>query len=158
MTEILQALMHFFEKINTTGAIPFDEQLFVSELRELGVPQKEIQELVSWINDFSKKAEKTHIPYYPVQKHSGTRIFTPVECQHISKKQRSLLLDFEQHGILSPVTRELVIDELLQLHPEEITTGRVKWLILRILTHQSDQLAIANMERFLLFEAPGKLN
>jgi Smg protein len=156
MTEILQVLMHFFEKIGDNDIIPFDEQFFIAELQELGMPVDEIEKLVSWINKYSKS--KKQITEYAVQAHTGTRVYSSLECQRINKKCRSLLLTLEQEGILTPTSRELVLDQLMQLSPGEITKARISWTILGILSNLSDKVAVASMERFLLYEAPEQLH
>ncbi len=156
MTELLQVLMYFFAKIGDGSSLPFNEHYLISELKELGISQDEIQQIMSWINRFTEL--KKQITDYPLQNHSGTRIFTPLECQYLNKKYRSLLLGLEQKGILTPATLELVLDHLMYLDPEDITIGRIKFTILMVLSNQPDKLAIASMERFLLNEAPEELH
>lgn len=156
MTELLQVLMYFFAKIGNGSSLPFDEQGLVTELTGLGVSQDEIDQIMSWINQFTES--KKQIPEYPLQNHSGTRIFTPMECHYLNKKYRSLLLGLELKGILTSTTLELVLDHLMYLEPEDITIGRIKFIILMVLSKQPDKLAIASMERFLLHEAPEELH
>jgi Smg protein len=155
MNEVLQVLMYFFEKIGEALPAAPNEQFILSELQQLGVPLEEVRRMLAWMEDI---VETKRLDEYPLQKQIGTRIFTDIEESRMNKKCRSLLLQLEQEGILSPTTRELVLDHLLQLPPREITLQRVKWITLMVLCEQTDKLSAAHMERFLLKESSYQLH
>jgi len=153
MNEILQVLMYFFERAGHDRLFCLDEQFLVRELEQLGIPVEGIDEILSWVHHLTPPTEQIKIAEYPLQAHSGMRVFSPTECTRLSKKCRGLLLSLERTGILNPTTRELVLDELMHLNPEDISFSRIKWVTLMVLAGQSDKLASACMERFLLQES-----
>ncbi len=159
MNDVLQVLMYFFDKIETGSPFPKEEQFLVSELKELGIPPDKIQRVLTWMTDLIQPEPEKRIEEYPLQVNpTGTRIFSPIECLHLSRKCRGFLLTLEQSGVLSATTRELVLDELLQMEPESISISRVKWVVLGILCDQPDKKAAACMERFLLTTEMNRLH
>lgn len=157
MNDVLQVLMYFFDKIeNDLPANPDDHHL-VSELKELGIPLERIHQVLAWMADLIEP--NGQIEEYPLQNSpTGIRIFSTVECLHLSRKYRGFLLTLEQIGVLSATTRELVLDQLLQIHPENINIAKIKWVVLGILCKQPDKTAAACMERYLLSEEARRLH
>jgi Uncharacterized protein conserved in bacteria len=60
-------------------------------------------------------------------------------------------------GILTPASRELVIDRVMALQEDEVDLDTLKWIILMVLFKSpGEEEAFASMEN-LLFEGPTEL-
>ncbi|HVV67594.1 MAG TPA: DUF494 family protein [Gammaproteobacteria bacterium] len=157
MNDVLQVLMYFFDKIENDLPTTPDDHHLLSELKELGIPLERVHQVLAWMNDLIEP--NGQIEEYPLQRSPiGTRVFSTVECVHLNRKCRGFLLTLEQIGVLSATTRELVMDQLLQINPENINIAKIKWVVLGILCKQPDKTAAACMERYLLSEEPHRLH
>ena len=75
------------------------------------------------------------------------RVYTQDEMARLDTDCRGFLLYLEQAGILSPISRELVIDRIMALDHEEIDIETLKWVILMVLLGQpGEEAALASME------------
>lgn len=158
MTQLLQALMYFFRKVNDKKSISLDENSFLAQLKHLGVPQEQVEAIASWINHLSDHESHVDLKDYPLQSHQGTRFFTKQECKHLKLKYRCLLSRFQQQGILSSITREMVIDDLMQMPAELITDSRFHWLVLKIVASHGDKMALACIECLMLPKTHHKIH
>ncbi|MCK5920729.1 MAG: DUF494 family protein, partial [Methylococcales bacterium] len=61
----------------------------------------------------------------------------------------------EQSGILTPTSRELVIDRLMAFQDEDITLENLKWVVLVILfSRPNEETAFARMEDLIYENIP----
>lgn len=156
MTEFLQIFMYIFEKLKSEHPLLTDAKSLLVELKKSNISPREIHQLMELLNYLAQHSTQKQIANHPLQTHLGTRIFTSLECQRLNKKCRGLLLTFEQKGILTSVTRELVIDQLVYFNNKQIDEAFIKWTILKVLSGQNDDSIIAHMAAFLLNETPSK--
>lgn len=148
MNDILQVILYFFEVLEyelPPGDLPFS----ITELKDLNFPAS----LAIMKRLFPQLLEDAPIASpmeeYPTQPHLGLRVFTPEECSILNKKCRGFLHSLEQLGVLNSISREQVIEEILQLNPFDITLSRLKWITLSILSEQADKVATACVERLV---------
>lgn len=146
MNNILQVLMYFFEAVNDDVLQDSAELADLTGLHDthLSTSLLQAQKILPWLQQIRSKMSTE---LYPLQTPTGVRVFSPVECQKLSKKCRGLLLSLEYGGILTPVMREYVMDELMQLEPAQITIKRIKWIVLAMLSAQGHKIAAVYMER-----------
>ena len=72
---------------------------------------------------------------------------------------RGLILQLEQSGILSPGSRELVIDRLMALDEPVLTVENLKWVVLMVLfSKPEEEVAFAQMENLLYDSWPATLH
>jgi Smg protein len=65
----------------------------------------------------------------------------------------------EQCGILTPASRELVIDRVMAIDEEPLSMENLKWMVLMVLFSQPDEeLAFARMEHLVYGSLPAYLH
>lgn len=116
-----------------------------TELLEAGFPQLEVNKAFDWLESLTPQQEiKIAKP--------AIRIFAEPEVAKLNVDCRGLLMFLEQTGILTPTSRELVIDRAMVLQEEEISLENLKWIVLMVLFSQPDEeVAFARME-YLVYE------
>ena len=61
----------------------------------------------------------------------------------------------EQSTILSPASRELVVDRVMALNEETISLENLKWIVLMVLFSQpNEEIAFARMEHLVYESLP----
>jgi len=144
---MLEILLYLFENYLDT------EQEFVSnpdtvriELIEAGFQSPEVTKAFEWLEPLAE--ESTLVSSAPT-----TRIFAAQEMQRLDVDTRGMIMHLEQTGILSPGSRELVIDRLLALDEPVLTVENLKWVVLMVLfSKPEEEAAFAQMEN-LIYDA-----
>src|SRR3546814_12645910 len=76
-----------------------------------------------------------------------TRVYFGPELDKLDVECRGFLLVLEQHGILDPAQRELVLDRAMALDQDELDLDDLKWVVLMVLFNQpGSEAAYAWME------------
>lgn len=78
------------------------------------------------------------------------RIFSKDEIARIDTESRNFLLAAENSDILNARTREIAINNILELEQEKIDLFDVKWAILMALLSQSEATSSEQLNKFLL--------
>jgi uncharacterized protein Smg (DUF494 family) len=154
MNELLQALMHFLEKIESQQSTLPDHEQITFGLRALGLPIEPNTRSGRRI----RPDTEDNIPEYPLQPHAGTRIFDATETTRLTKNAQNFILILERAQILTPETREQVIDHSLYLEVHPVYPEHVKWITLMVLSRQSDKAPAAYIERLLTYEENERLH
>ena len=95
----------------------------------------------------------------PSAAQTSSRIYTTEEQRKLDVECRGFMYFLEQAGVLDPVSRELVIDRVLALEPDEIDIGQLKWIILMVLFNQPGQeQAFLWMEDLVMDDLYGNLH
>lgn len=150
---ILNVLMYLFENhMEENCNIPLNEEALISELKQAGFDPKVINQALDWLDglgEFSK---------IPTLASTTFRILSPEESYHIDVQCWGYLLFLEQSGILDPLSREIVIDRLLNLS-ERIDLAQLKWVTLMVLFNKTDNReALQTMEQLVLSAGSDKLH
>lgn len=129
---VLDVLMFLFENYHDTE-VHNDENkdTLREELTAAGFPLDEVNHAFHWLDGL---AEHRQVPLKSGE--LGTiRIYAPEEMAKLSTECRGFLLYLEQLGILTPDSRELVVERLLAIQ-DDIDLERVKWVCLLVLVSQ----------------------
>ncbi len=151
---IFDVLIYLFENYldDELDLIP-DSEGIKSELVQAGFHQTEVNNAFVWLESL---AEESIIK--PVIS-SAFRIFCPQEIIKLDLECRDLLLFLERNGILTPITREIVIDRAMAIENERLFLDELKWIVLMVLLSQSDDdLAFSRMEDIVYDLTPALLN
>ncbi|QFY44343.1 DUF494 domain-containing protein [Candidatus Methylospira mobilis] len=145
---VFDVLIYLFENYmdEEMDASP-DVDVIRTELLEAGFPQHEVNRAFDWLESLSEQRPITtaSLPAF--------RIFSDMECAKLDTECRGLLIFLEQTGILTPASRELVIDRVMVLNEASISLENLKWVVLMVLFSQPDEeIAFARMET-LVYEA-----
>ncbi|HKK13542.1 MAG TPA: DUF494 family protein [Gammaproteobacteria bacterium] len=148
---VLDVLMYLFENYYLDDETEFDpdRESLHGELLEAGFPHGEINKAFDWLEGLS--AQRDDIEAAPEAGHS-IRLFTEGECARLDVESRGFLMFLEQIGILTPNSRELVIDRIMALGTAEIDIDHVKWVTLMVLFNQPGQEAAYAWMEDLVFE------
>jgi Smg protein len=129
---LLDVLMYLFENYHDGELEGSDNQETLRvELAAAGFPDEEVTHAFSWLDGLAKQRAEPSL-----RGRSGViRLYAPQEQEKLSAECRGFLLYLEQLGILTPESRELVIERLLALE-DEVDLERVKWVCLLVLINQ----------------------
>ncbi len=133
---MLDVLLYLFENYMIEGQeFQPDQETLSIELAQAGFGDGEINKAFDWLEDLSELCDP---PATSVNGGAVTSIrhFSPEEQSRFDAQGQSLLLKFEQSGILDPETRELVIDRIMALETVEIDTEHLKWVIMMVLCNR----------------------
>jgi len=151
---VFDVLMYLFENYLYDDEPHPDRDSLESELSQAGFNQPEIQKAFDWLDGLEEF--RRQIPLETAGSHS-IRVFTDDEMRKLDADCRGFVLFLEQVGILTPTSRELVVDRVMALQEDEVDLDTLKWVILMVLFNQpGEEEAFACMEN-LLFEGPTEL-
>lgn len=155
---VLDVLMYLFENYYMDEEIennPDRESLHV-ELLEAGFPASEITKAFDWLEGLAEQREagQTVLP----TTHS-IRLFTDREMDYLDLESRGFLMFLEQLGILTPTSRELVIERVMALDADDMDIEQLKWIILMVLFNEpGHEAAYAWMEDLVFDNVAGILH
>lgn len=111
-----------------------EKERVAKKLSAAGFEDSDISEALSWL---AGVARGPHCSLAPLPD-SGTafRAYAPRELAKLDAQCRGLLLHFEQSGILSPQTREHVIERALAASGENLNLEQLKLIVLMVLWNQ----------------------
>ncbi len=155
---VLDVLMYLFENYYMDEEIegrPDRESLQV-ELLEAGFPPSEVNKAFDWMDGLASQRE-AGVPIHPAA-HS-IRHYTDREMEFLDLESRGFLMFLEQMGILTPSSRELVIDRVLALDANDVDIEQLKWVLLMVLFNEPGQeAAYAWMEDLVFDNVAGTLH
>ena len=154
---VLDVLMYLFETFSEhEHGEATDHDVLRQELLQAGFGEPEVDRALDWLEDLNSDPDRP-LPTAPAE--SSFRVYGPLELARLDADSRGYLAYLEQLGILSPQSREIVIDRLMALGPGEIDAEQVKWVTLMVLFSQAEQEnAFARMEYLVFEENSGLVN
>lgn len=155
---VLDVLMYLFENyIEDEIEFAPDEASLKLELEDAGFGDVQVNMAFDWLESLAEQKENLL-----TQKLSDTpsvRIFTDKEKERLDVECRGFLVFLEQVGALDAHDRELVVDRVMALGPDEIDLGQLKWVILMVLFNQpGKEAAFTWMEDIVLDDLGGTVH
>ena len=149
---VFDVLMYLFENYLYDDEPHPDRASLESELFEAGFTHGEIMKAFDWLDGLARSRELAEVGAASC---GAVRVYTDEEMLKLDVDCRGFVLFLEQIGILTAVSRELVIDRVMAL--EEVDLENLKWVILMVLFDQpGEEEAFACMEN-LLFDGQPQL-
>jgi Smg protein len=152
---VVDVLMFLFERylddddFNETSKVTDERDSMQLRLEEMGFQNSEIDQAFDWLEDLAEIQHEEH--YIPV-KETSSRIYSAHEKKLISTESIGFLHFLEQTNILTPITRELILDRVVALG-HVLDAEQLKWIIMIVLhTHPGEENALALMEDFIFDE------
>ena len=144
---VVDVLMFLFENyIGDDTEIENDEPIRDSvqiRLEELGFPPNAINQAFDWLEDLAVLQETEELS--PLETVSS-RIYSPVELALLDHECQGFLMYLEQNDILTPFTREIVLDRVVALDTD-VDIEQLKWIVMIVLfNHPGEENAYAWME------------
>lgn len=121
------------------------------KLSAAGFDDSDISEALSWLAGVARGPHRIVAPV-PASG-AASRAYAPKELAKLDAECRGLLIHFEQAGILTPQTREHVIERALAATGEGLTPEQLKLVVLMVLWNQ--QLPSSRLIAEDLLSPPG---
>jgi Smg protein len=151
---IFDVLIYLFENyLDDAIELHPDSDDIKTELLQAGFEPTEVNNAFDWLETLTEQSDiKPSIS-------SAFRIFCPQEESKLDLECRNLLLFLEHSNILTPDTREIVIDRIMAVDNETISLDELKWTVLMVLLSQSDDdIAYSRMEDIVYDLTPALLH
>lgn len=144
--DILEVVVFLFKNfLRPDGTLPDNQDILVTNLHNVGFPKELIYQAFEWLASLGKQQKFVCEP-----SKGALRVFTPEETAKINLGCIQFIKLLERKGILNPKSREMVINQLMQLG-ENVVVADVKWVSLLVLFSQPDQHAtLALLEKIIL--------
>lgn len=112
-------------------------------LEELGFQPMAIDKAFDWLEDLAVMQDEGD---YAQLSSDSSRILSAAEQNLLDTESQGFLSYLEQTGILSPLTRELILDRVLALDTH-VDIEQLKWIVMIVLfNHPGEENAYAWME------------
>ena len=147
---VVDVLMFLFEEYLGDNNEAMDERNNMQvRLEEVGFQHQEIDQAFDWLEDLASLREGSD--YTPAHADS-IRVFSDAEKSILDEESIGFLMYLEQSDILTPATRELILDRIMALgHTLDIE--QLKWIVMIVLhTHPGEENAFAWMEGLVFNE------
>lgn len=129
-----------------------DHEALRSMLLEAGFDNGEIHEAFRWLDDLDAQiCEQGRIE--PGIK--AIRCFAAAEEALLDTPCRDYLLGLVNSGILSANSFELVMDRVMALDEQQISLDELEWIVLVVLSNQSEEKAALERLELLAFSEQG---
>lgn len=156
---ILDVLLYLFEHYFAEDAAPplgdrdaLNNGTLFHELTEAGFSAAEIHKAFDWLGALADQRPQADAPRVS---QGPTRVYFGAELAKLDIECRGFLLFLEQHGILDPGQRELVLDRAMALDQDELDLDDLKWVVLLVLFNQPGaEAAYAWMETQMFLDEP----
>ncbi len=147
---VLDVLMYLFEHyVDDDNEFEPDREALQSQLLDAGFGDREIDKAFDWLEGLAAQ-DTTLNGHNP----GALRQYSDHELDRLNSDARGFLLFLEQQGVLSPTTRELVIDRVMALDGDEVDLEQLKWVVLMVLFNQPDQEAAFTWLEDLVLQDP----
>ena len=149
---VIDVLMYILEHaVTEEDTEHHDQESLKSMLMDAGFAQLEIHEAFRWLDDLD-----TQISQQPGIQHGqlAIRHFSVTEKSILDTECQNYLLGLLNAGILSHNSFELVIDRLIALQISNIGLDHLEWIVLIVLSNQTDEMAAFQRLETLRFQEP----
>ena len=131
---VLDVLTYMFESYFEEADAVFNRETLLEELVEVGFDHSDVEKAFDWLADLPTSSEDLQLTSPQL---ATTRVDSEAEIKKLDLQCQGYLLELEQMGILTPVSRELVIDRLMALEADEINIEQLRWVCLIVLYNLS---------------------
>lgn len=111
-----------------------EKERVAKKLSAAGFEDSDISEALTWLAGVVRGPHRSFAPL--PESGAACRAYAPKELAKLDAECRGLLIYFEQSGILSPQTREHVIERALAATGRELTIEQLKLIVLMVLWNQ----------------------
>ena len=153
-------LVYLFENyIHNESDIYVNHADLTKELSRAGFHDDDIFKALKWLDNLSALQESHVKPYLSKGASNATRIYSAPELAKLEVECQGFLLFLEQINVLDAVTREMVIDRVMDLDGTSISLEDLKWVVLMVLFNvPGHESAYAQMEDLIFDEPEGPLH
>jgi Smg protein len=146
-TEVLEALLFIFDTCvdEETGAMAKDIAIEAS-LNEVGFTDQEATKAMAWIDGLAQwRINTDELELNP----KSIRILSPSEQKALPLECINYIYELERLGILSAVSREIVIDRAVALAVDEtLDIEKIRWIAMVVLFNSANQQDVFALMEF----------
>jgi len=149
-------LMYLFENlVNNQADIVVDQDELTDELIRAGFHHDEIFKALAWLEKLCDLQTSDENPYLTcVNEVSHTRIYSHEEQIMFDVECRGFLIFLEQINVLCSITREMVIDRVMEIDSNEFCLIDLKWVVLMVLFNVPGKETAYEQMEDLIFDFP----
>lgn len=123
-------LVYLFENCQQ-AEIAYDRERVAKRLSAAGFDDSDIVRALQWLAGVSREPAVEALPLPALS--SSFRAYAPRELAKLDAQCRGFLLTLETSGILTPATRELVIERALAAAGDALTLEQLKLVVLMVM-------------------------
>ncbi len=144
---MLDVLIYVFEKhVRSHDGVDMDRHFLMKDLIRAGFDEETILKALDWLDDLNICQMDTASPLP-----GSLRVYLDIEMAKIGIDNIDILIRLEKRGILTPRSRELVIDRLMALPGNGLAPYQIKCVVLLVLFSDPDGAkALSAMEYFVM--------
>lgn len=152
--DLFEVLMYLFENhIGREHPERASQENLFHELADAGFTPEVIDTAFDWLDGVAALHNAESQSEDKLALSGGFRVYSAEELAHFGHNVSGLLMKLEQLGILDAYSREIVINRLFAIEPQEIDEHRVKWLALMVLIDDPENAtALATLEQMMKTE------
>ena len=150
---VVDVLMYLFENIITDENPVFTEhEHMFDRLEDMGFPQHEILLAFDWLEtlaDIHSDILLTDKPEQAPVNSQTVRVYSELEKILLEPECISFLMQLEQSQVISPFSREVILDRVIALDVE-LELEQLKWIVMIVLYSQpGEETAYAWIENMV---------
>lgn len=133
---MLDVLFYLFEHCIDEGRdVTHDEEALKAMLNEAGFDLTEIDKAFTWLEDLVQQREAQEESDESGKRYSF-RVYSTRESGKLDRRCRGFLSSLEQSSIVTPLTREIIIERAMAVDMDELDLERFKWIVMMVLANQ----------------------
>jgi Smg protein len=144
-------LVYLFENCRQAD-LSHDSDRVAKKLSAAGFDDSDISEALSWLAGVVRAPQRSLGPL--PERGSAFRAFAPKELAKLDVDCRGFLMYLEQSGILTPPTREHIIERALAANGESLSLEQLKLIVLMVLWNQRTPASQLMAEELLSARGP----
>ena len=145
---VLHVLMYLFQNHIQTNCHIDESEVLIDQLESVGFVLPVINQAIDWLANL---ADSKTSSYIATPQTTSFRIYTPHEINLFGEQCINFISHLEKEAILTPITRELLIHQSIELQSEGIDLNLIKWVTLMVLFNQPEHdTALSRMELLVL--------
>lgn len=151
---VVDVLMYLFENIIAGESMVYpdsEHEHMFDRLEDLGFPPNEILLAFDWLEDLADihSAELSNTRTEQVISTYSVRVYSTLEKYLLEPECISFLMHLEQNQVISPASREIILDRVTALDVE-LGLEQLKWIVMIVLYSQpGEETAYAWMENMV---------
>ena len=126
-------LVYVFENCQQ-AELAYDRDRVAKKLSAAGFDHSDISEALHWLAGMQRPIQLDGVPLPDASR--AFRAFAPRELAKLDADCRGFLMTLERSAILTPQTRELVLDRALAAAGDALTLEQLKLIVLMVLWNQ----------------------
>lgn len=126
-------LVFLFENCQQ-AELAYDRERVAKKLSAAGFEDSDISEALHWLAGVLRAPQATANALPDAR--TSFRVFAPRELAKLDAECRGFVLTLEHSGILTPLTRELVLERSLAASGQALTLEQLKLIVLMVLWNQ----------------------